>query len=70
MTLREHASTPAANTQADTLLAELERSRAEFERAERAARSYLAGQGILDQTHLDVEAALKSIGVESGRAEL
>jgi uncharacterized protein involved in exopolysaccharide biosynthesis len=69
MTQREHASTPAANAQADILLAELERSRAEFERAERAARSYLAGHGILDQTQLDVEAALKSIGVEGGRAE-
>ena len=47
MTQREHASTPAANAQADILLAELERSRAEFERAERAARSYLAGREFL-----------------------
>jgi hypothetical protein len=49
----------AAHTPPDVLLAELERVRTDFERAERAARTYLVGQGVLDQTQLDLVAALK-----------
>jgi hypothetical protein len=59
MRLAGHPSKAAANRQPDALLAELERTRAEFERAERAARTYLVGQGVLDQTQVDLVAALK-----------
>ena len=54
-----HPSKAAANRQPDALLAELERTSSEFERAERAARTYLVGQGVLDQTQVDLVAALK-----------
>lgn len=53
--------THAKAREPDSLLAELEQARAQFQAAERQARTYLACHGILDQTHLDVTAALTSI---------
>ena len=50
-----------AETQPGDMLAELERTRTEFERAERRARTYLAERGVLDQTWGDLAAALKSL---------
>jgi len=54
-----------ARTEPDALLAELEQARAQFQAAERRSRTYLASQGILDQTHMDVTAALRCVA--SGR---
>ena len=45
-----------------SLLAELERARAAFVAAERAARTYLARRGVLDQTHIDLAAAVCTAG--------
>jgi hypothetical protein len=56
-----HLSTTFANRQPDVLLTGLERARAEFERAERAARTYLVERGILDQTNLDLAATLRRL---------
>jgi hypothetical protein len=54
-----------ARTEPDALLAELEQARAQFQAAERRSRTYLASHGMLDQTHVDVTAALRCIA--SGR---
>ena len=50
-----------AGLEPDALLAELERTRAEFLRAERASRTYLVRRGVIDQTRLDLIGALKRI---------
>jgi hypothetical protein len=54
-----------ALSEPDALLAELELARAELQRAELQSRTYLACHGILDQTHVDVTAALRCVA--SGR---
>jgi hypothetical protein len=46
---------------ASALLAELERARAAFERAERNARTHLVEHGVRDQTHLDPASALRRL---------
>jgi len=51
----------ARRGQPDALRVELECARAEFERAERKARTYLAERGILDQTRIDLAATLDHI---------
>jgi hypothetical protein len=43
------------------LLAELERARAAFERAERHARTHLVEHGVLEQTYLDPASALRRL---------
>jgi len=48
-----------ARSEPDALLAELERARAELQRAERQSRTYLVRRGVLDQTRLDLIGALK-----------
>ena len=53
-------STTAAELAAASLLAELERTRQAFVEAERAARTYLARSGVLDQTQIDLAAALRA----------
>ena len=53
--------TPKARSEPERLLAQLGQARAEFERAERKSRTYLARRGILDQTRLDLAVALKRI---------
>ena len=50
-----------AGLEPDALIAELERARGELLRAERAARTYLVGKGVIDQTRLDLIGALKRI---------
>jgi hypothetical protein len=48
----------------ETLLTQLERARAELQRAETKARTELVHCGILDQTRIDLAAALKRIASE------
>ena len=51
----------------DALIAELDRARAEFMRAEREARMYLVRRGVLDQTRLDLIGALIAAGARGGK---
>jgi hypothetical protein len=48
--------------EADRLLAELARARAQFEAADRRARTYLAERGLLEQTRRDLTAMLREAG--------
>jgi hypothetical protein len=57
----EHVLGSPPDMQPGALLAELDSARADFERAERRARTYLAERGILDQTHLDVATAIRRL---------
>ncbi|MFY9580440.1 MAG: hypothetical protein WAQ33_14085 [Gaiellaceae bacterium] len=50
----------------DVLLTELEETRAAYGRAELRARTYMVEQGVLDQTHADVPAALARLRQDTG----
>lgn len=59
-----------ASTRADPeeLLAELGRTQEEFAAAERNVRTYLAGEGVLDQTERDARALLRE-RLEAGNSK-
>jgi hypothetical protein len=55
-------TTATAAQSAVCLLVELERAQQAIATAERAARTYLARRGVLDQTEIDLAAALRAAG--------
>jgi hypothetical protein len=61
MTPSKQQPTHSGQDERDALLADLEQAWAELRRAERRSRTYLARQGTLDQTHVDLTAALRRI---------
>ena len=68
MTPNGNPSTPSGELRPDLLLAQLERARAEFEGAERRARTHLAERGVLDQTQVDLASALARLSGEKPKA--
>jgi hypothetical protein len=60
MARERHVERSAAGSAAE-LLTELERAREVLAAADRAARTYLVQRGVIDQTQIDLGAALKTV---------
>ena len=61
---RQAGATPTRREtlEVDALLADLDRAREMFASAERRARTYLVGRGVIDQTHRDLTSLLREFG--------